>query len=185
MNTLVDQYTDRYFDPRRGQVIGVNYSPNGQAIEYELGLGNGKRMAGDALGIGIDGLSDLLYREKPRQLTPGELNDFLGGMDPGDLFGGDVADGNVYLRQLLKFGEGGEPGRLYREQQEKLEDMNRATEYIAGFDMPADLSYPHIPGRRLEGVPNANDPVMREKLRNRRLRNPAGGEDIPGFLGKA
>ena len=43
------------------------------------------RMAGDALGIGIDGLKDLLYREKPRQLTPGELNDFLGGMDPGDL----------------------------------------------------------------------------------------------------
>ena len=85
MKTLVDQYTDRYFDPRRGQVIGVNYSPNGQAIEYELGLGNGKRMAGDALGIGIDGLSDLLYREKPRQLTPGELNDFFGGMDPGDL----------------------------------------------------------------------------------------------------
>tara|TARA_Y100001938_G_scaffold130501_1_gene186530 strand:+ start:374 stop:808 length:435 start_codon:yes stop_codon:yes gene_type:complete len=62
MKTLVDQYTDRYFDPRRGQVIGVNYSPNGQAIEYELGLGNGKRMAGSALGIGIDGLKDLLYR---------------------------------------------------------------------------------------------------------------------------
>ena len=68
MKSLVDPYTDRYFDPRRGQVIGVNYSPNGQAIEYELGLGNGKRMAGDALGIDIDGLKDLLFREKPRQL---------------------------------------------------------------------------------------------------------------------
>ena len=87
MNSLVDQYTDRYFDPRRGQVIGVNYGLGGQAIESELGLGGGKRirMAGDNLGIEIDGLSDLLYREKPRQLTPGELNDFLGGMDSGDL----------------------------------------------------------------------------------------------------
>ena len=74
------------------------------------------RMAGSVLGIGIDGLKDLLYRDgdakgeirdllyrpeidqgelidllyrtKPRQITPGELNDFFGGMDPGDLFGG-------------------------------------------------------------------------------------------------
>ena len=131
MNSLVDQYQDRYFDPRRGQVIGVNYGLGGQAIETELGLGNGKRMSGNALGIGIDGLSDLLYREKPRQLTPGELNDFLGGMDPGDLFGGDVADGNVYLRQLLKFGEGGEPGRLY-EEQEMRDRINIDTDYVAG-----------------------------------------------------
>lgn len=144
MNTLVDQYTDRYFDPRRGQVIGVNYSPNGQAIEYELGLGNGKRMAGDALGIGIDGLSDLLYREKPRQLTPGELNDFFGGMDPGDL----------------------------------------GLELLAGSPS-FDLSYPKIPGKNLEGVPNANDPVMRRKLQNRLLKNPGGAEMLPGFLGRA
>ena len=144
MKTLVDQYTDRYFDPRRGQVIGVNYSPNGQAIEYELGLGNGKRMAGDALGIGIDGLSDLLYRERPRQLTPGELNDFFGGMDPGDLFGGDE---------------------------------------IAGFQMPSDLSYPHIPGRSVQGVPNANDPLMKRKLKDRLLKNQLI-QELPGFLGK-
>ena len=88
------------------------------------------RLAGNSLGIDPDGLQDLLYREKPRQLTPGELNDFLGGMDPGDLFGS--ADGNVFLKELLKFGEGGEPGRLFREQQEKYENMNRATEYVAG-----------------------------------------------------
>ena len=57
-------------------------------------------------------------------------------------------------------------------------------ELLAGFDMPADISYPR--GRRgdnFEGIPNANDPVMREKLRNRRLRNPAGGQELPGFLG--
>ncbi len=89
MNSLVDTYKDRYKDPRRGQVIGVNYGPSGQAIESELGLGSGKRIAGEALGLGIDGLRNLVYREKPRQLTPGELNDFFGGMDPGDLFGGE------------------------------------------------------------------------------------------------
>ncbi len=77
MKSLVDQYQDRYFDPRT-------------------------RMSGDALGIGIDGikdllyrpqidkgeLMDLLYRKQPRQLTPGEVDAFFRGMDPGDLFGG-------------------------------------------------------------------------------------------------
>jgi len=49
-----------------------------------------------------------------------------------------------------------------------------------------DLSYPHIPGRNLEGVPNANDPVMREKLRRRLLKNPGidprSGQQLPEFL---
>jgi len=45
-----------------------------------------------------------------------------------------------------------------------------------------DLSYPKIPGRNLEGVPNANDPVMRERLRGRLLKNPTGREELPGFL---
>ena len=48
-----------------------------------------------------------------------------------------------------------------------------------------DLSYPRISGKNLEGVPNANDPVMRKKLRDRLLRNPAGTETLPGFLGRA
>lgn len=48
-----------------------------------------------------------------------------------------------------------------------------------------DLSYPKIPGRDVQGIPNANDPVMREKLRQRLLNNPSGGEDLPGFLKKA
>ena len=48
-----------------------------------------------------------------------------------------------------------------------------------------DLSYPKIPGRDLEGVPNANDPVMREKLRQRLLKNPEGGQELPGFLKRA
>jgi len=48
-----------------------------------------------------------------------------------------------------------------------------------------DLGVPKIPGKNLEGVPNANDPVMREKLRQRFLANPDGREDLPGFLKKA
>ena len=48
-----------------------------------------------------------------------------------------------------------------------------------------DLGYPKIPGRDIEGIPNANDPVMKEKLRQRLLRNPDGGQELPGFLQKA
>jgi hypothetical protein len=48
-----------------------------------------------------------------------------------------------------------------------------------------DLGYPKIPGRNLEGIPNANDPVMREKLRQRLLKNPLGGQELPGFIKKA
>ena len=144
MNTLVDQYTDRYFDPRRGQVIGVNYSPNGQAIEYELGLGNGKRMAGDALGIGIDGLSDLLYREKPRQLTPGELNDFFGGMDPGDL-GLELLAGNP------SFDITGRSGDARRKRRGLTEgDVNRLMN--AYPDDAEKIRKMYLPGPTLRGV---------------------------------
>jgi len=48
-----------------------------------------------------------------------------------------------------------------------------------------DLSYPKIPGRDLEGIPNANDPIMREKLRQRLLKNPEGGQELPGFVKRA
>jgi hypothetical protein len=48
-----------------------------------------------------------------------------------------------------------------------------------------DLGYPKIPGKDVEGIPNANDPVMREKLRRRLLRNPDGGQELPGFLRQA
>ena len=48
-----------------------------------------------------------------------------------------------------------------------------------------DLSYGRgRDGTSLEGIPNANDPVMRKKLRDRLLKNPAGTESLPGFLGK-
>ena len=63
MKSLVDPYTDRYRDPRRGQVVGVAPPPNGQAIESDLELRNALRKAGDALGL---------------DLTPGELLDFSG-----------------------------------------------------------------------------------------------------------
>jgi len=46
-----------------------------------------------------------------------------------------------------------------------------------------DLSYPKIPGRNVEGIPNANDPVMRKKLLDRFTKNP-GGQQLPGFLNR-
>lgn len=45
-----------------------------------------------------------------------------------------------------------------------------------------NVRLPKIPGRDLEGVPNADEPLMREKLRQRLLRNPSGQEDLSGFL---
>ena len=48
-----------------------------------------------------------------------------------------------------------------------------------------NLSYPYIPGRDVQGVPNANDPIMREKLRQRLLKNPGEGPGLPGFVKKA
>ncbi len=45
-----------------------------------------------------------------------------------------------------------------------------------------DMSYPKIPGRDVEGINNANDPVMREKLRQKLLKNPNGTEQLPPFL---
>ena len=67
--------------------------------------------------------------------------------------------------------------------------------YIPGSDMGGvqllagnpsfDLNYGRgRDGTSLEGIPNANDPVMRKKLRDRLLKNPAGTESLPGFLGK-
>lgn len=47
-----------------------------------------------------------------------------------------------------------------------------------------DLSYPRGPGgSSYEGIPNANDPLMKKKLRGRVLTNPEGKEMLPGFLG--
>jgi hypothetical protein len=48
-----------------------------------------------------------------------------------------------------------------------------------------DVKVPYVPGRSLEGVPNADTPEMREKIRRRLLLNPGGKEDLPGFLKRA
>jgi len=73
-----------------------------------------------------------------------------------------------------------QPGGFYGTELGNVEGM----EAIAG-GFNHDLSYPKIPGRDVQGIPNANDPVMREKLRQRLLNNPGGGEDLPGFVKKA
>ena len=54
---------------------------------------------------------------------------------------------------------------------------------LAGFQMPDDLSYPHVPGKSVQGVPNANDPVMKRKLKDRLLKNQLI-QELPGFLGR-
>jgi hypothetical protein len=73
-----------------------------------------------------------------------------------------------------------QPGGFYGAQLGNVEGM----EAIAG-SLNHDLSYPKIPGRDVQGVPNANDPIMRKKLLQRLLNNPDGKEDLPGFVKKA
>jgi hypothetical protein len=63
------------------------------------------------------------------------------------------------------------------------EDASEGYDLLGGASF--DINVPHVPGRSLEGVPNADTPEMREKIRNRLLRNPGGQEDLPGFLKKA
>jgi len=48
-----------------------------------------------------------------------------------------------------------------------------------------DVNQPYIPGGQdFKGVPNAT-PEMLRKLQQRKLKNPDGKEDLPGFLKKA
>lgn len=45
-----------------------------------------------------------------------------------------------------------------------------------------NLNTPYVPGKDFTGVPNADNPAMKEKLRNRLLKNPSGSEQLPSFL---
>ena len=159
--------------------------PQDEGMDRRIGEGMMNAIGKAVFGADLDGgdARTLEYvPERDGPATPEPIGPYNPDTDKSEVI--QLGDGSSYLRELLRFGEGGEPGRLFREEQEKRDEMNRATEYVAGFEMPADISYPR--GRRgdnFEGIPNANDPVMREKLRNRRLRNPAGGQELPGFLG--
>lgn len=176
--SLVDPYHDRVF--RNGRVYGVNYDEQTMRPTYtDVSPFGGGRMAGKGLDLEPD---VVIYMAKAAQGMPQDQ-----GMDVR------IAEG-----MLQAIGRAVEPKLRtmeYREERdgpatiEPIGPYNPDTddsgvELLAGFQMPADISYPR--GRRgdnFEGIPNANDPVMREKLRNRRLRNPAGEQDLPGFLG--
>lgn len=98
-----------------------------------------------------------------------------------------------FLENFIKGGES------YSQSSTNSPPISFARDYEGGYgtDIPPyyresisaspsfDLGYPKIPGRNVEGIPNANDPIMREKLRQRLLRNPDGGQELPGFLKKA
>ena len=48
-----------------------------------------------------------------------------------------------------------------------------------------DLNVPYTPGRDLEGIPNVDNPAMREKILRRFGPKNPGGQELPGFLKKA
>lgn len=90
-----------------------------------------------------------------------------------------IAAGNRSGRGL------GDDAPVTPEDQAIAERVGAAVSDALAADPSFNLSYPKVPGRSFEGVPNADDPVMREKLRQRLLRNPDGAEDLPGFLKRA
>ena len=71
-----------------------------------------------------------------------------------------------------------QPGGFYGTELGNVQGM----EAIAG-SLNHDLRYPKIPGRDVQGIPNAD--VMREKLRQRLLKNPNGEETLPPFIQQA
>ena len=182
--SLVDPYHDRVF--RNGRLYGVNYNEMTSKPSYTdiSPFGTGRK-AGEGIGLEPD---VVIYMGKAAQGMPqdeGMDRRIAEGMMNAigkAVFGADLDGGDVRTLEYV-------PGRDGPATPEILGPYNPDTEksgveLLAGFQMPADISYPR--GRRgdnFEGIPNANDPVMREKLRNRRLRNPAGVEDLPGFLG--
>lgn len=92
-----------------------------------------------------------------------------------------------YIRGFNDYQQAGEniPAQHYQTQYGQEQGGPLISETLISGSPSFDLTYPKIPGRNVEGIPNANDPVMREKLRQRLLKNPEGGQELPGFLKKA
>jgi hypothetical protein len=92
----------------------------------------------------------------------------------------------AYLGEAAQAGRGPGEGEVRTPEDAAVAERVGAAvaEQLAGGPS-FDLRYPKIPGRDLEGVPNADEPLMREKLRQRLLRNPQGSEELPGFLRRA
>ena len=151
-----DVYDDRIF--RNGQVIGVNYG--GPVHQPTVTYSNIPNLGAGRLpdtGLGYGG------RRAPRHS------------------GGDPNLGNTgAFMNLPYFGEPLNPTVMpYYPGQDY-----GGVQLLAGSPS-FDLNYGRgRDGTSLEGIPNANDPVMRQKLRNRLLKNPAGTESLPGFLRK-
>ena len=177
--SLVDPYHDRVF--RNGRLYGVNYNEQTMQPTYtDISPFGGGRKAGEGIGLEPD---VVIYMGKASQGMP--QNE---AMDQRIAEGFMKAIGQVFgqpeMRTLEYVPERDgpatpEPIGPYNPDTDKSEVI----QLLAGSPS-FDMSYPRgRMGDNFEGIPNANDPVMREKLRNRRLRNPAGKEDLPGFLG--
>ena len=182
--SLVDPYHDRVF--RNGRLYGVNYNEMTNQPSYtDISPFSTGRKAGEGIGLEPD---VVIYMGKAAQGMPQDE-----GMDRRIAEGMMNAIGKAVFRAGL---DGGDPRTLeYVPERdgpatpEPIGPYNPDTDNSEIIQLLAgspsfDMSYPRgRMGDNFEGIPNANDPVMREKLRNRRLRNPAGKEDLPGFLG--
>jgi hypothetical protein len=104
-------------------------------------------------------------------------------------------DFQAELRELLE--RSGEPQDLFdrlgpepvKARYEPLPIPDRdelGLEYeLLGGGRSFDLNVPYTPGRDLEGIPNVDNPAMREKILRRFGPKNPGGQELPGFLKKA
>ena len=64
----------------------------------------------------------------------------------------------------------------------RLAKRKKSSELKIAQGKSFDLNFPRMPsGQSYEGIPNAN-PEMLRKLKERKLKNKGGQEDLPGFL---
>ena len=64
----------------------------------------------------------------------------------------------------------------------RLAKRKKSSELKIAQGKSFDLNFPRMPnGQSYDGIPNAN-PEMLRKLKERKLKNKGGQEDLPGFL---
>ena len=102
-----------------------------------------------------------------------------------------------YKQVSMEIPAGGSPGQdmtewtkeLRKKENEAVPAPGFLRDYLRKNGIPVkqagasfNLNTPYVPGKDFTGVPNADNPAMKEKLRNRLLKNPSGSEQIPSFL---
>jgi len=101
-------------------------------------------------------------------------------------FQAELSNEQAALRNLLYRPDPEEPVEVRYETLPIPDRDELGLEYeLLGGGRSFDLNVPYTPGRDLEGIPNVDNPAMREKILRRFGPKNPGGQELPGFLKKA